>query len=157
VRFALSPQLGPAHLSWTDPAYSNGWLALDRNRNGKIDDLTELFGNLTPQPESGSPNGYAALTVFDEPRNGGNGNGMIDPGDAIYWELRLWIDRNHNGISEPEELIPLQAAGIFSIDLAYFPANVVDAFGNRFRYKAHITDTSMHKAPLCYDVFLVTK
>jgi len=30
------------------------------------------------------PNGYAALAVFDDPAQGGNGNGKIDPGDAVY-------------------------------------------------------------------------
>jgi hypothetical protein len=42
------------------------------------------------------------LAVFDEPENGGNG--FIDPGDAIYNKLLLWIDANHDGISQSSEL-----------------------------------------------------
>ena|ERR1035441_284580 len=85
--------------SWTDPQFHNGWLALDRNGNGVIDDGSELFGSATPQPSppaGRSRNGFNALAVYDDPANGGNGNGLIDPGDAIYDKLLVWIDANHS-------------------------------------------------------------
>jgi hypothetical protein len=144
-------------VSWTDANYKNAFLALDRNGNGTIDDGSELFGDHTAQPPSSSPNGYAALAVFDDPKNGGNGNGMIDPGDAIYSSLRLWIDANHNGISEPNELIPLAEAGVFAISLHYTTDWYADQFGNEFRFKANILDIEGLSDPRCYDVFLQLK
>jgi hypothetical protein len=141
-------------MSWPDAAYRNGWLALDRNGDGKITDFTELFGNATPQPRTSHPNGYVALAVFDDPANGGNGNDAIDPGDAIYSHLRVWIDDNHNGISEPSELHTLPEAGIFKIDLKYFSSPYVDANGNQFRYKSRVWDKAGNKHDTCYDVFV---
>jgi hypothetical protein len=154
VKFRLSRKDSPYQTSWTNQQTRNGWLALDRNGNGKIDDFTELFGDLTPQPPSSDPNGYLALAVFDEPANGGNGNGVIDPGDTIYEHLRVWIDANHNGISEPEELHSLPEVGIFRIDLRYTLSRYVDAYGNQFRYRAKIWDEAGQSHNTCYDVFL---
>jgi hypothetical protein len=113
-----------------------------------------LFGNFTPQPPSANPNGYKALAVFDDPKNGGNGNGLIDPGDAIFASLLLWIDKNHNGISEPDELFSLAEAGVFAIDLSYRIDSYEDAFGNQFRYKAFVIDKAGSSDPRCFDVLL---
>jgi hypothetical protein len=156
VKFALMPGQPPLPMAWTDPAFSNGFLVLDRNGDGMIDDGSELFGNLTPQPPSATPNGFLALAVFDQPENGGNGNGYIDPGDAIYGKLRVWIDANHNGISEPGELHTLKELGIVRIDLNYRLSRYTDQFGNRFRYVAKIWDEAGRAHDLCYDVFLRT-
>jgi hypothetical protein len=145
----------PVQTSWTDKNYSNAWLALDRNGNGVIDDGTELFGEYTPQPPGQNPNGYKALAVFDDPQNGGNGNGRIDPGDAVYSSLLLWIDRNHNGISEPDELLTLPEAGVFAIDLTYVEDDLTDQFGNKFRYQANIWDKAGEEDSKCYDVLLL--
>lgn len=142
-------------VAWTDPAYSNAWLALDRNGNGRIDNGTELFGNLTPQLPSDSPNGFLALAVYDKPENGGNGNGFIDPGDAIYPKLLLWIDSNHNGVSEPEELHTLKELGIERIDLQYQEKDYTDPYGNVFRYRSRVWDAHGERGNRwTWDVFL---
>jgi hypothetical protein len=154
VKFTFGANL--LQTSWTNPDYSNAWLALDRNGNGVIDDASELFGEFTPQPPGQNRNGFKALAVFDDPRNGGNGNGKIDPGDAIWPSLRLWIDRTHDGISEPSELIPLSEAGVFSISLNYSLSEKTDQYGNEFRYVANIQDQYGHQNPVCYDVLLMT-
>ena len=103
---------------------------------------------------SSEPNGYLALGIFDDPMNGGNGNGEIDPDDSVYDHLRLWIDRNHNGISEPEELHSLRDVGIFRIDLRYHSSKYIDEYGNAFRYRARLWDEGAHGHDSCYDVFV---
>jgi hypothetical protein len=156
VLFTFFPGKPAIQMSWTDSAFSNGFLVLDRNHNGKIDDGTELFGNLSPQPPSLFPNGFAALAIFDRKDHGGNENGVIDPGDAVFSELRIWIDKNHNGISDPDELFTLSELGIERISLRYRESPYVDAEGNRFRYVAKIWDEDQRNAERCYDVFFLS-
>jgi hypothetical protein len=142
-------------VAWTDPKYSNGWLALDRNHNGLIDNATELFGNVTPQPTSSNLNGFRALAVYDLPENGGNNDGYITAADSIYPQLLVWTDTNHNGISEPNELQSLDQAGVVSIGLDYEMSRREDQYGNVFRYRSSISmDTAPHDHKI-YDVYLV--
>src|SRR5436305_1616351 len=56
VKFSALPGLPAQQMSWTDPTYCNGWLVLDSNGNGVIDDMTEMFGNFTSQPDGPNPN-----------------------------------------------------------------------------------------------------
>jgi hypothetical protein len=56
----------------------SGFLALDRNGDGIINDGSELFG-----PQSG--NGFSELRGYDS-----DGNGWIDENDEIYSMLRVW-------------------------------------------------------------------
>lgn len=75
VRFDFFGAGKLTQMAWTATAWDGGFLALDRNGNGKIDNGVELFGNITPQPKpcpAAGCNGFLALAVFDQPANGGN-------------------------------------------------------------------------------------
>ena len=155
VKFDFAGTGNPIQMSWTAGGWNGGWLALDRNGNGKIDNGMELFGNLTPQPnppKGKQKNGFLALAVYDQPANGGNNNGMIDPGDAIWKSLVVWIDTNHNGVSDPGELIPISKTGIKSISLNYSTSMYKDVYGNVFRYKSTINDATPDQT--VYDILL---
>jgi len=158
VKFRVSPNGPRLQMSWPDQSARNGWLVLDRNGNGVIDDFSEMFGNMTPQPPSSNKNGYLALAVFDLPSNGGNGDGIIDNRDSVYQHLRIWVDDNHNGISEPNELYKLVDLGIISTSLKYWRSDYVDSNGNAFRFRSTIVDSGgRSKDQITYDVFPVVE
>jgi hypothetical protein len=133
---------GPDRISWTDARGGNAFLALDRNANDTIDDGTELFGASTPQAlvPGIAPNGFRALAIYDSAEYLGNGNGFIDPMDAVYWRLLLWQDENQNGVSEAQELHRLPEFDITAIHLDYRESRHHDEHGNWFRYRSFIIE-----------------
>lgn len=56
----------------------SGYLALDKNGDGIINDGSELFG-------TGNGDGFADLARYDE-----DGNGWIDENDSIWSKLKIW-------------------------------------------------------------------
>lgn len=158
VLFPITESFTKFQTAWTSPTANNAWLVLDRNGNGLIDNGKELFGNYTPQPAP-SPgvkrNGFLALAVYDRVENGGNADGVIDERDGIYSKLRLWIDANHNGISEPSELFTLPEKGVEGIELAYSLSKSVDSSGNSFRYRSRVfRDRGYADGRWAWDVYL---
>ncbi len=146
---------GPMQMAWTAPGADNAFLALP-GADGLVHNGQQLFGNFTPQPASDTPNGFAALAVYDDPKNGGDGNGVIDARDAIFSSLRLWIDANHDGISQPEELHTLPSLGVNSISLNYKAEQRTDQWGNVFHYRAQVNPGDPASVGrLAYDVFFV--
>ena len=82
-------------------AKGSGFLALDKNNDGIINDGSELFGTK-------SGDGFGDLALYDE-----DGNGWIDEADEIFDKLRIWcFDENGNG-----ELYGLKESGVGAICL----------------------------------------
>lgn len=81
----------------------SGFLALDKNGDGKINDGTELFGT-----QSGD--GFADLAAYDK-----DGNGWIDEDDDVYSKLRVWV-KNGEG---DEQLLDLKQANVGAIFLGH--------------------------------------
>ncbi len=106
--------------AWIDT--EDGFLALDRNDNGRIDNGGELFGDqVILKNGSKSSSGFEALAEYDE-----NADDIIDSQDEIFDKLLIWTDKNHNGISETDELAALEQYHIISISLKHVEQSVVD-------------------------------
>jgi hypothetical protein len=134
-----------------DPA-STGWLALDRNGNGRIDNGTELFGNHTPLLSGATAShGYQALAEYDL-----NHDGWIDRADPIYDQLVFWRDLNRDGRSSPAEMTGLKAVGIRRISVEAKQTDQLDRWGNQFRYRAPIVVGDEPEVRFSWDVFVVT-
>lgn len=82
-------------------AAGSGFLALDKNGDGIINDGSELFGTK-------SGNGFADLAAYDTDHNG-----FIDEGDEIWNKLKIWVmDENGN-----QQLYSLAEKGVGAICL----------------------------------------
>lgn len=79
----------------------SGFLALDKNGDGKINDGSELFG-------TSSGDGFKDLAEYDE-----DGNGWIDENDSIFIRLKVWT-KDENG---KDFLIDLKKADVGAIYL----------------------------------------
>ncbi|MCU7919470.1 MAG: hypothetical protein KZQ95_14105 [Candidatus Thiodiazotropha sp. (ex Epidulcina cf. delphinae)] len=82
---------------------NSGFLALDKNQDGVINDGSELFGTK-------SGDGFADLARFDSDRNG-----WIDENDAIFADLRIWSKDSEGR----DQLVALGAKGIGAIYLGH--------------------------------------
>lgn len=126
----------PELTAWTSGDSRVGFLVLDRNGDGAINDGAELFGDSTAQPDAPQPNGFKALAVYDAPSEGGNGDGQISAADEIFASLRFWVDLNHDGSSRPAELLTLAQTRVVSLSLDFKESRRTDQHGNQCRYRA---------------------
>lgn len=134
VQFDIDADGDLDSISWTRLAPDEAFLVLDRDGDGVITSGAELFGVATEQPPSDDPNGFNALAVYDGLDFGGNEDGLISAGDAVFEDLRLWLDENRNGYSEPTELHTLPSEGIQAIVLDYVWSRHRDQYGNELRW-----------------------
>ena len=85
----------------------DGFLFVDNNANGIVDDGSELFGTDTEYD-----GGFAHLAKHDTDKNG-----LIDHEDKVFSRLGVWVDKNQDGVSTKEEVSDLANAGILRIDV----------------------------------------
>ena len=156
VLFDMRGNGHPQLMGWTAAGADEAFLWLDRNHNGKVTSGAELFGNFTPLKNGRMAiNGFEALAEFDADHDG-----IIDDRDPIWSRLMLWRDLNHNALSEPSEISPLDASDVTAIDLDDHWTGRHDQWGNAFRYKSLISirnrsGHAVRKQPV-YDIFFVS-
>jgi len=90
----------------------DGLLAIDRNNNSRIDDISELFGN------KDKANGFETLHEFDS-----NKDGVVNANDTLFSQLKVWQDKNGNALVDEGELKGLTDVGIKDINLNYRNTN----------------------------------
>ncbi len=79
----------------------SGFLSLDKNGDGKINDGNELFGTK-------SGDGFKDLAAYDK-----DGNGWIDEADDVFKNLKIWSkDADGN-----DKLVDLKEAGVGALYL----------------------------------------
>jgi len=91
------------NISFVGP--DSGFLALDRNANGMIDDGSELFGT-----QSG--NGFADLAAYDS-----DGNLWIDENDAVFADLRIW-SKDASGLDSLSTLAQMGVGALYLGDVS---------------------------------------
>ena len=97
--FDLNTDGTAEQISFVTPG--SGFLALDKNQDGKINNGSELFG-----PASG--NGFSELAAHDQ-----DGNQWIDENDAVFDQLKVW-SKDAQG---DDHLATLKEAGVGAIYL----------------------------------------
>jgi hypothetical protein len=144
-------------VSWTSQDTEIAFLVLDRNENGTIDDGSELFGSSTKLRQGTiAEHGFEALAELD---TSNPPDGKITQEDAGFATLRVWLDNNHNGISEPNELKTLQSARISALYTAFRESARIDQHGNAYRYEgtALVTRNRRDLPRRLFDVFFVVE
>jgi hypothetical protein len=104
-------------VGWASPR--EGLLALDVNRNGRIDNGGELFGTATQ-------NGFEVLARYDD-----NRDGRIDTADSLWTNLLVWRDADRDGVSDAGELTAITGNDVSGISLAGGEPGLVDRLYGR--------------------------
>lgn len=101
--------------AWIEP--NAGFLAVDRNHDGVVNDITELFGSATRD-------GFSELRRHDS-----NHDGKIDAAEGEKAALLIWVDGNGDGVSQSDELLPFARFGVTEISLNAKPEKIADDDG----------------------------
>jgi serine-aspartate repeat-containing protein C/D/E len=98
---------------------SDGFLAVDKNGNGAIDGISELFGGTAKGA------GFAQLAAYDS-----NNDGLVNTSDVGFADLSIWRDVNGNHQTDAGELVSLALAGVSELVTGYTELPFLDHQGN---------------------------
>lgn len=157
VYFDVNADGVPDHVQWVRRGGDEGFLAMDRTGNGLIDDGAELFGVGTPMILDGrsAPNGFVGLAQYDSRQLGGNDDGLITEADAIWPQLRIWVDLDADGVSTTAEIHTLRSHGITALETIPKVHKYFDAAGNVIPYWAWASQRSRPGRTIMVDVFFL--
>ncbi len=128
VTFDLNGDGFSESTGWTTASSDDAFLVLDKNSNGNVDSIDELFGN-------SSSTGFEVLKKFDS-----NADNLINATDAQFNLLKLWKDSNANGVVNEGELTSLTENGITEISLKTLN-NLYSSSGNLVTETAEVKIT----------------
>jgi hypothetical protein len=112
VKFDILANGNAIQTGWV--GQQDGLLVSDKNRDGLINDGTELFGSSTVLANGqNAVDGYQALAQFDS-----NSDGVVNKQDLDFGKLSVWVDGNSDGFTGHGELKSLTEAGIKQISLS---------------------------------------
>jgi Ca2+-binding RTX toxin-like protein len=97
----------------------DGFLTRDINRNGRIDDIAEMFGGP-------GRSGFGDLRALDS-----NHDGKITRADLLWAELKVWQDKNSDGVTDAGEVKTLDELGIVTLDLGATAIDITTPQGAR--------------------------
>lgn len=98
----------------------DGILVLDKNHNGQIDGINEVFGK-------NAVGGLEELKKLVD----SNDDDLINRDDRLYSKLMIWQDRSQDGRSQPSELKTLEQVGVEKIELNVLNFNSKTPFFHR--------------------------
>lgn len=131
VDFPLNPT---GKTMWPEPGAPGAFIAIDRDGDGLITKVDELFGSEGEKYK----NGFEALREFDS-----NRDEVIDGKDKDFAKLSLWFDKNGDGKVQKGELVPLRSR-IQSVSLKY-DASAVGAVADRAEVREKSTFVFVEK------------
>jgi len=105
----------------------DGFLVLDANGNGRVDDISEMFGNRFQ-------GGYDELAAYDS-----NGDGKITMADAVWASLQVWQDKNRDGVTQDGELKTLDQLGITELSLIRNRLSATTSAGGNLQADSSVT------------------
>ncbi|MAR78857.1 MAG: hypothetical protein CMM18_01355, partial [Rhodospirillaceae bacterium] len=94
ISFSMNPDVSQQPNDWVAP--DDGFLVLDKNNNGIVDDIREMFSEFFVE---GVNTGVGALSTLDE-----NKDGVINSLDSQFANLKIWQDKDSDGFTDHGEL-----------------------------------------------------
>ncbi len=119
VSFPINPHQAKMYYTW-EASPEMPLLVFDPEHTGVVSSGAQLFGNWTwggkrqanlasePTTDGAWAHGFEALSQLDADRNGKVDSSELDP-------LALWFDRNHDGISQPGEVVSLVSQDVTAL------------------------------------------
>lgn len=119
-------------------ASTDGFLVHDKNSDGIINNITEMFSEFYT---TGVSNGLQALTTLDS-----NSDGVFNSSDTAFGTVRVWQDANGNGQTDAGELKTLASLNITNISLNGTPGNGAVIEGNEVQATSTMTMNGVSRA-----------
>ncbi|HEJ6965568.1 TPA: hypothetical protein SMF41_000395 [Serratia marcescens] len=112
------------YTGWITPG--SGFLICDNEGTGQVDSINDMFGGM----ERGE--GFFKLARLDS-----NNDGVIDQSDPAFSKLKVWIDKNGDGIVDDGEIFSLAELGIESLCVEFDNVDEEDDNGNMIGERAY--------------------